>query len=135
MRLGLNRWDWRSPEHFVDSVVAGEAAGVDLCFQPVNPLGVMDPYVLFTLAAQRTERIHFGTLLETPVLRPAPLAAGSCASLDSVAPGRTMLCYGIGDTAVRWINRRPATLAELEDRKSTRLNSSHSSVSRMPSSA
>ena len=28
MRLGLNRWDWRSPEHFVESVLAGEAAGV-----------------------------------------------------------------------------------------------------------
>ena len=26
-----------------------------------------------------------------------------------------MLCYGIGDTAVRWINRQPATLAELEE--------------------
>lgn len=115
MRLGLNRWDWRSPGAFVESVVAAESAGVDICFQPVNPLGVPDPYVLAALAAQRTERIHFGTLLETPVLRPAALAAGSVASLDSVAPGRTMLCYGIGDTAVRWLNRRPATLSELEE--------------------
>lgn len=115
MRVGLNRWDWRSPARFVESVVAAEAAGVDICFQPVNPLGVPDPYVLAALAAQQTERIHFGTLLETPVLRPAPLAAGSVATLEAVAPNRTMLCYGIGDTAVRWLNRRPATLAELEE--------------------
>lgn len=115
VRLGLNRWDWRSPQHFVDSVVAAERFGVDICFQPVNPLGVMDPYVLFTLAAQATTGIHFGTLLETPALRPAPVAAGSVATLNLVAPGRTMLCYGVGDTAVRWINERPSTMAELEE--------------------
>ena len=115
MRFGLNRWDWRSPDLFVESVIAAEAAGVDICFQPVNPLGLPDPYVLASLAAQRTNTIHFGTLLETPALRPAPLTAGSVASLDAVAPGRTMLCYGIGDTAVRWINRRPSTIAELEE--------------------
>lgn len=114
VRLGLNRWDWRSPDHFVDSVVAAEADGIDICFQPVNPLGVMDPYVLFALAAQQTERMHFGTLLETPALRPAAVAAGSAATLDLVAPGRSMLVYGIGDTAVRWINERPATMAEVE---------------------
>ena len=94
MRLGLNRWDWRSPELFVESVVAAEANGIDICFQPVNPLGVMDPYVLFALAAAKTERINFGTLLETPALRPAALAAGSAATLDLVAPGRSMLVYG-----------------------------------------
>jgi len=115
VRLGLNRWDWRSPELFVESVVAAEANGIDICFQPVNPLGVMDPYVLFALAAAKTERINFGTLLETPALRPAALAAGSAATLDLVAPGRSMLVYGIGDTAVRWLNQRPSTMAELED--------------------
>ena len=115
MRLGLNRWDWRSPDQFIESVVAAEADGIDICFQPVNPLGVMDPYVLFALAAQHAEHIHFGTLLETPALRPPAVAAGSAATLDLVAPGRSMLVYGIGDTAVRWINERPSTMAELED--------------------
>ena len=32
-------------------------------------------------------------------------------------------------------NKRPANLSKFEDRKSTRLNSSHSQQSRMPSSA
>ncbi|MEM7093361.1 MAG: LLM class flavin-dependent oxidoreductase [Actinomycetota bacterium] len=115
LRLGINRWDWRSPNHFVQSVVAAETHGVDICFQPVNPLGVMDPYVLFALAAQQTSSIHFGTLLETPQLRPAAVAAGSTATIEAVAPGRTMLVYGVGDTAVRWINRRPSRMAELEE--------------------
>lgn len=115
IRVGLNRWDWRSVQHFVDSAVAAEAAGVDICFQPVNPLGVLDPYVTMALAAQATTTMHFGTLLETPALRPAAVAAGSAATVAQVAPGRTMVVYGIGDTAVRWIDERPSTMAELEE--------------------
>lgn len=115
IRLGLNRWNWRSLDDFVASVRLGEDVGIDICFQPVNPLGVMDPYVGFALAAQVTDRIHFGTLLETPVLRPPAVLAGSVATLEQAAPGRTMAVYGIGDTAVRWINRRPSTMAELEE--------------------
>ncbi len=114
LRFGLNRWDWRSPRSFVEGVVRAEAAGVDDAFLPVNPLLVPDPYALFTAAAAATSTIGFGPLLETPALRPAPVAAGSIATLEQAAPGRTILVYGVGDTAVRMLGRRPSRLAELE---------------------
>lgn len=113
--IGLNRWDWRTPSTFVDSVRHGEAAGIDHCFLPVNPLSVWDPYVLMTAAAMATDTIRFGPLLETPMLRPPAVAAGSIASLAEISGGRAMLTYGIGDTAVRYLGRRPARLAELEE--------------------
>lgn len=112
--IGLNRWDWRSPDRFVDSVRYAEQIGVDHAFLPVNPLGLWDPYVLMALAAGRTETIGFGPLLETPRLRPAAVAAGSIATVAEVSGGRAMLCWGIGDTAVRWLGRRPSRVAELE---------------------
>ncbi|MEM7340604.1 MAG: LLM class flavin-dependent oxidoreductase [Actinomycetota bacterium] len=114
MRLGLNRWDWRSPEAFASEVVEAEAMGLTDAFVPVNPLALPDPYVLLTAGARATTTMHFGPLLETPVLRPAAVAAGSIATLDRAAPGRARLTYGVGDTAVRWLGLRPARVAELE---------------------
>ena len=55
-----------------------------------------------------------------------------------VRAGLTGLAWGAGVEAAQreWVGRLFAQVGEvLEDRKSTRLNSSHSSVSRMPSSA
>lgn len=114
MNYGLNRWDWRSPTAFADEVRTAESLGFSHAFLPVNPLGIADPYVLFAAGASTTQRMVFGPLLETPVLRHPAVAAGSIATVDAVAPGRTMLTYGIGDTAVRWLGKRPATVAELE---------------------
>ena len=114
VEIGLNRWDWRSPESFGRAVAEGEALGIDWAFLPVNPLGVTDPYVLMATAAQATSTIGLGPLLDTPALRPPAMAAGSIATVDMLAPGRTMLTYGVGDTAVRWLGKRPSTIAELE---------------------
>ena len=114
MRIGLNRWNWQTPATFTAEVAEAERLGIGCAFLPVNPLGVPDPYVLMAAGLAATSEMVFGPLLETPVLRPAALAAGSIATVDAVGPGRTMLTYGVGDTAVRWLGRRPATVAELE---------------------
>jgi len=113
--LGLNRWDWRSVEHFAASVARGEAAGIEYAFQPVNPLLAQDPYVLLAAAARETSTVRLGPLLETPMVRPGAVAAGSIATLDEVSDGRALLTYGVGDTAVRMLGQRPARLAELEE--------------------
>ncbi|MCC6435827.1 MAG: LLM class flavin-dependent oxidoreductase [Acidimicrobiales bacterium] len=112
--LGLNRWDWRTAASFADGVVEAEALGIGHAFLPVNPLAVGDPYVFMAAAAARTRTIGLAPLLETPALRPAAVAAGSIATVDEVSGGRAMLVYGIGDTAVRWLGLRPATVAQLE---------------------
>jgi 5,10-methylenetetrahydromethanopterin reductase len=114
VQLGLNRWDTRTPAQFASSVADAEAAGIGYAFLPVNPLALGDPYVFLAAAAASTSRIRLGPLLETPALRPPAVAAGSIATVDQVSDGRALLVYGIGDTAVRWLGRRPATVAELE---------------------
>lgn len=112
--LGLNRWPWHDADSFARSVADAEAAGLDWAYLPVNPLGVPDPYVLLAAAARSTTTIGLGTLLDTPRLRSGPVLAGSLATLAAVSMGRVMATYGVGDTAVRWIGERPATVAELE---------------------
>lgn len=112
--LGLNRWDSTSVTAYAASVAHAESVGIDWAFQPVSPLLARDPYVLLAAAAGQTSRIGLGPLLETPMLRPAALAASSIATLDEVSNGRAMLVYGVGDTAVRMLGKRPARVDELE---------------------
>jgi 5,10-methylenetetrahydromethanopterin reductase len=70
-------------------------------------------------AARATERIVLGPLLANPVNRHPTVTASSIATIDELAPGRTLLGWGAGDTAVRLAGLRPARVKELE--ASTRL--------------
>src|SRR4029450_4789614 len=78
-----------------------------------------DTYVLLAAAARVTERIVVGTLLANPVNRHPSGTASAIATIDGLARGRTVLGWGVGDTAVRLAGLRPARVKELEE--STRL--------------
>lgn len=118
-RFGLNRFDARSVDAFAADVKRAETLGWDAAFQPDSQLRRRDTYVLLAAAARATERIVLGPLLANPVTRHPSVTASSIATIDELAPGRTLLGWGVGDTAVRLSGLRPARVAELE--ASTRL--------------
>jgi 5,10-methylenetetrahydromethanopterin reductase len=118
-RFGLNRFDSRSVAAFVADVRRAEALGWDAVLQPDSQLRRRDTYVLLAAAAPATSRVVLGTLLANPVNRHPTVTASSIATVDELAPGRTLLGWGIGDTAVRLAGLRPARIKELEE--STRL--------------
>src|SRR5262250_1404031 len=118
-RFGLNRFDARSIDAFVADVKRAEALGWDAALQPDSQLRRRDTYVLLAAAARATERITLGTLLANPVNRHPTVTASSIATVDELAPGRVILGWGVGDTAVRLAGLRPARVKELE--ASTRL--------------
>lgn len=112
--FGLNRFDYRSPEAFARHAQRAEELGFGYAFIPSSPLRRMDVYVLLAAVANATERIKMGPLLENPVSRDPAIVASAIATIDYLAPGRTIMVYGIGDTAVRLVGRRPARMADLE---------------------
>jgi 5,10-methylenetetrahydromethanopterin reductase len=118
-RFGLNRFDARSVDAFAADVRRAETLGWDAAFQPDSQLRRRDTYVLLAAAARATERITLGPLLANPINRHPTVTASSIATVDELAPGRTLLGWGVGDTAVRLAGLRPARVKELED--STRL--------------
>src|SRR5881628_2298831 len=118
-RFGLNRFDARSVDAFAADVRRAEVLGWDAAFQPDSQLRRRDTYVLMAAAARVTERIILATLLANPVNRHPTVTASSIATIDELAPGRTVLGWGVGDTAVRLAGLRPARVKELEE--STRL--------------
>ncbi len=113
-RFGLNRFDYSSPQTFAKDARRAEELGWGYAFIPSSPLLLQDPYVNLAFAAVETERIKLGPLLENPVIRHPAVMASSIATVEGLAPGRTVLAYGAGDTAVRLVGRRPARIAELE---------------------
>jgi 5,10-methylenetetrahydromethanopterin reductase len=113
-RFGLNRFDSRSVAAFAADVRRAERLGWDAALQPDSQLRRRDTYVLLAAAAQATERITLGPLLANPVNRHPTVTASSIATVDELAPGRVLLGWGVGDTAVRLAGLRPARVAELE---------------------
>ena len=118
-RFGLNRFDARSVDAFAADVRRAEALGWDAALQPDSQLRRRDTYVLLAAAARVTERITLGPLLANPINRHPTVTASSIATIDELAPGRVLLGWGVGDTAVRLAGLKPARIAELE--ASTRL--------------
>ena len=114
-RFGLNRFDSRSVAAFAADVARAETLGWDAALVPDSQLRRRDTYVMLAAAAQSTTRIMLGTLLANPVNRHPSVTAGSIATIDELAPGRVLLGWGIGDTAVRLAGLRPARVKELED--------------------
>lgn len=113
-RFGLNRFDSRSVDAFAADVRRAELLGWDAALEPDSQLRRRDTYVLLAAAARATERITLGPLLANPVNRHPTVTASSIATIDELAPGRTLLGWGVGDTAVRLAGLKPARVKELE---------------------
>ena len=115
MKFALNRLDMTGPKGFAESAVKAEALGWSMGLLPCNPLSVSDPYVCLSFAAEATETIHLGTLLDTPVIRHPSALAGSIATVARLAPGRIHTGLGVGDTAVRFNGLAPANVKAIEE--------------------
>ena len=90
---------------------------------PATP--VLEALTLAAAALATYPTLNVGTLVLDVTKRHPALVAKSVATISSIAPGRFMLGLGAGGDAAE----------HAADRKSTRLNSSHTDISRMPSSA
>ena len=115
LRFGLNRLDLSSPTAFAEDAVRLEAQGWDYGFIPSSPLLVRDPYINIVEALKATTTFRLGPLIENPVMRHPAVIAGSIATVDQFSPGRVLLGMGVGDTAVRLMGRKPATIKRLEE--------------------
>jgi 5,10-methylenetetrahydromethanopterin reductase len=112
--LGLNRWDTTTPDSLVADIARGETLGYTHALLGTNSLRLWDTYVLLALAARQTQSIRLAPFVDNPVMRHPATLAGSIATVDELSAGRADLVLGAGDTAVRFVGRRPATVSGLE---------------------
>lgn len=69
-----------------------------------------DVYACMTLAAEHTSTIQLGTAVAIAGTRIAPVTAHSIATVNQLAPGRTILGLGTGHTAWRTMGMPPVRL-------------------------
>jgi 5,10-methylenetetrahydromethanopterin reductase len=70
-------------------------------------------YAVTALCAQATRRVLIGPTVTNPLTRHPAVAASAIATVDEIAPGRTIFGLGSGDSAILNLGERPATLAGL----------------------
>lgn len=92
-----------------------ENLGYDFAWVTDSPLLRSNPWAVLALAAQQTQKIKLGTGLEIGALRLAPVAANGIATINRLAPGRTFLGVGTGNTAMRTMGQPPMRLAEFRE--------------------
>lgn len=75
-----------------------------------------DPFVVMALTAGVTERAGLGTGVTVPFTRHPAVIANAFGSIDdAIAPRRTFVGVGSGDTAVYLIGKRAARLREMRE--------------------
>ena len=113
LRFGITFLPGR-PAQLVDWCRAAEAAGFDQIGIADSQSLYREVYVSTTLCAVNTQRVRFGPRVINPLTRHPSVAASAAATLEELAPGRTLLGIGTGFSAVYNVGLRAATLAQLE---------------------
>ncbi len=67
------------------------------------------------LAADRTSTIKLGHMVTNPGTREPTVLASAYATLHDISNGRMVMAIGRGDSAVRYIGRKPVKVAEFEE--------------------
>ena len=99
----------------VGVVAHAENLGFTHAWVPDSQMIWSDCYAYLALAAQQTRRIRIGTGVAVTGTRIAPVTAHSIATINRLAPGRTFLGIGTGNTAQRLMGQPPMKYAEFEE--------------------
>ncbi|MEE2804657.1 MAG: LLM class flavin-dependent oxidoreductase [Pseudomonadota bacterium] len=94
-------------------VQVAEEVGFDIVGIADSQSLYRDVYMCLGLCAANTQRVRLGPRVINPLTRHPAIAASAAATLEEMAPGRTMLGIGTGDSAVLNLDLRPSTRAQL----------------------
>jgi 5,10-methylenetetrahydromethanopterin reductase len=91
-------------------VTHAENLGYSFCWVADTQMIRSNPWAVLALAAQQTQSIRLGTGVAVAGLRLAPVTANGIATINRLAPGRTFLGIGTGNTAMRMIGQKPMSV-------------------------
>lgn len=104
-----------SGERLVEKAELAERRGFDLFTLPDSQLLSREVFSSLAVIGTETTSIDIGPMVTNPVTRHPSVIAGSICTVDEFAGGRSILGIASGDSAVRTLGERPATLAEMRD--------------------
>lgn len=74
-----------------------------------------EPFVIYSQILAATQRVMVGPMVTNPLTRDLTVTASLFATLNELFGPRTICGIGRGDSAVRFVGNRPASLAQLEE--------------------
>jgi probable F420-dependent oxidoreductase len=99
----------------VELATRAEELGFDCVWTFDSHILWQEPYVIQSQILSSTERIMVGPLVTNPTTRDPTVTASVFATLNDMFGNRTICGIGRGDSALRVLGRKPATLAHLEE--------------------
>ncbi|HYV59946.1 MAG TPA: LLM class flavin-dependent oxidoreductase [Acidimicrobiia bacterium] len=99
----------------VDHVVLAESLGYERAWLYDSPALYPDVWVALAQVAERTDRIGLGPAVLIPSLRHVLTQATAIATLESLAPGRTVAAIGTGFTGRMTLGQKPLLWSEVEE--------------------
>jgi probable F420-dependent oxidoreductase len=109
--LQTNPPAWRT----VELARQAELAGFRYAWTFDSHLLWQEPYVIYSQILAATHRIVVGPMVTNPATRDWTVTASTFATLNEMFGNRTICGIGRGDSAVRVINGKPVTLADLRE--------------------
>jgi probable F420-dependent oxidoreductase len=109
--LQTNPPAWRS----VALAQRAEEHGFDYVWTFDSHLLWQEPYVIHSAILGATHRVVVGPMVTNPATRDWTVTASVFATLNEMYGNRTVCGIGRGDSAVRTLNGRPSTLAEVRE--------------------
>ncbi|MGH7609535.1 MAG: TIGR03842 family LLM class F420-dependent oxidoreductase [Candidatus Dormibacteria bacterium] len=92
-----------------------EAAGCSHVWTFDSVVLWQEPFVIYPQILAATERVLVGPMVTNPLTRDPTVTASIFATLNEAFGARTVCGIGRGDSAVRFIGNRPASLSQLEE--------------------
>ncbi|HBP15895.1 MAG: LLM class flavin-dependent oxidoreductase [Pseudomonadota bacterium] len=99
----------------IDYVVRAEQLGYGHAWLADSQMLWSDCYATLAIAATRTSQIRLGTGVAIAGTRPAPVNAAGIATINALAPGRTFLGVGSGNTALRVMGLPPMRIRQFDE--------------------
>ena len=115
MEFGICFKGFVSPERARYLVRQAEAGGFSYCWFYDSHILWRDCYVAMAMCMEHTEKMRFGPCVTNPSVRDWSVAASLFASLSVQSKGRFDIGLGRGDSSMRVMGKKPATLAKLAD--------------------
>lgn len=88
-----------------------EAAGFNYVWFFDSHILWSDPYSKIAICMNHTDRLRYGPLVTNPKVRDWSVAASMFATLANISGGRMDVAVGRGDSSMRVMGKKPATLA------------------------
>ncbi|MBI4081672.1 MAG: LLM class flavin-dependent oxidoreductase [Candidatus Lambdaproteobacteria bacterium] len=96
-------------------ITHAENLGYTHCWVTDSQMLRSNCFAVLALAAQQTRAMKLGTGVSVAGLRLAPVTANGIATINRIAPGRTFLAVGTGNTAMRLMGQPPMRIKEFAE--------------------